>query len=159
MVRRWKFSPGFPGSLVILVLSSSLCLSAAGHPSFNGTWKMDAGKSDFGALPAVGAISDHITQQDTEIVVDRTRDGQAILMHIPLDGTQKDNDILGMAMKTQAHWDGDVLLVDFAGTRRGSPVSYKERWSLAPDGKTFQVARHLTSPRGETDQTLIMVKQ
>lgn len=120
---------------------------------------MDASQSDFGPLPAVNAITDRITQQGTELVINRTRDGQALMMRVPLDGTAKDNDVLGLTMSTEGHWDGNALLVNFTGTRNGNPVSYKERWTLAADGKTFQVARHLTGRRGSTDQKLLMVKQ
>jgi hypothetical protein len=120
---------------------------------------MDASQSDFGPLPSVSAITDRITQQDAELVINRTRDGQDLTMHVPLDGTSKDNDVLGITMSTEGHWEGKVLLVNFAGTRNGNPVSYKERWTLAPDGKTFEVARHLTGRRGSTDQKLLMVKQ
>ena len=120
---------------------------------------MDAANSDFGMLPKVSEIVDRITQQGSDLVIHRTRDGQNLVIDIPLDGSQKDNDILGMPMKTQGRWDGNVLVVDFSGTRRGNPITYKERWTLSGDGKGFQVARHLTSARGETDQTLVMVKQ
>ena len=120
---------------------------------------MDPSRSDFGMLPKVSALTDRIRQEESELIIERTREGQDLVIHIPLDGSQKDNDILGMAMKTSGHWDGDTLTVDFSGMRRGNQVTYKERWTLLPDGKTFQVARHLTSPRGETDQTLLMVKQ
>jgi hypothetical protein len=137
----------------------SIRVSAAPHPSFTGTWKMDTSQSDFGMLPKVSSITDRITEQGSEIVINRTREGRDVEIHIPLDGSQKDNDIMGNPMKTDAHWDGDVLTVNFVGTRNGKPISYKERWTLAPDGKTYQISRHLTSPRGETDQTLLMVKQ
>ena len=120
---------------------------------------MDASQSDFGPLPAVGAITDRIAQRDAELVINRTRDGQDLVIHVPLDGSSKDNDILGMSMTTDAHWEGNVLLVNFAGMRNGNPVSYRERWTLAADGKSFQVARHLTGRRGSTDQKLLMVKQ
>jgi hypothetical protein len=140
-------------------LAGSLLLSAADHPSFIGTWVMDADKSDFGMLPKVAEIRDRITQTGPDLVINRTRDGKEMVIDIPLDGSQKDNDILGNTMKTGSHWDTDVLIVDFTGLRNGRPISYKERWTLASDGKTIEVARHLTSPRGETDQTLLMVKQ
>ncbi len=120
---------------------------------------MDASQSDFGPLPAVSAITDRITQGDKELVIKRTRDGQDLTIRVPLDGSSKDNDILGMTMSTDGHWDGNALLVNFSGTRNGNAVSYKERWTLTADGKTFEVARHLTGRRGSTDQKLVMLKQ
>ncbi len=120
---------------------------------------MDSSHSDFGMLPKVAAITDRITEQENEVVVNRNRDGQDVTIHIPLDGSSQNNDILGNAMNTSGHWEGSTLIVDFSGQRRGNTVTYKERWTLSPDSKTFQVARHLTSSRGETNQTLLMVKQ
>ena len=40
-------------------------------------------------------ITDRITEQGSEIVINRTREGQDVEIHIPLDGSQKDNDIMG----------------------------------------------------------------
>ncbi len=120
---------------------------------------MDPASSNFGMMPKVSSITDQISQTESELVVHRDREGRGVVLHIPLDGTQKDNEVLGTPMKTQAHWDGTVLTVDFSGERSGKPVSYKERWSLAPDRKSLHLNRHLTSPRGETDQTLVMIKQ
>lgn len=147
------------GVPLIACLAALNLVSAAEHPSFTGTWKMDAAKSDFGSLPAVGSIVDRIGQQEPELVINRARDGQNLIIAIPLDGDSKQNDILGLDMKTQGHWDGNTLAVDFTGRRMGREVSYHERWTMAPDGNSFKVARHLVSPRGETDQTLIFVKQ
>lgn len=120
---------------------------------------MDAAQSDFGSLPPVSVMIDRISQHEPEIVINRARDGKNLIIDIPLDGSSKDNDILGLEMKTEGHWQGNSLSVDFSGSRLGRQVSYHENWTMASDGQSFKVARHLVSPRGETDQTILFVKQ
>ncbi len=120
---------------------------------------MDGARSSFGALPSVSEILDRIESNEGELVVNRSRDGREVVFSVPLDGSSKNNDILDTQVATTANWEADDLVVRFVGERRGKPISYTERWIMAPDHQSFKVARHLKSPRGETDQTLWMAKQ
>jgi hypothetical protein len=38
-------------------------------------------------------------------------------------------------------------------------MTMKDRWTLAPDGKTLTMSRHVKGPLGASDQTLIFTKE
>lgn len=126
---------------------------------FTGTWKLDAGRSQFGRIPPPPAILDRVSQSPTEITVHRDRGGESVVIHIPLDSSSRENAIRGMSMKTHGRLTPETLVVDYDGKRAGGAVHSEERWSVSPDGKTLTVKRHLVSPQGETDQTLVFAKQ
>ncbi len=138
----------------VLVSTAVLQMSAAG-PDFAGTWKLDAQKSDFGQLPSPSAITDRVTQHPGEILINRDRDGEAVVIRVPLNESERENTIRGMSTKTRGRLNGDVLVINYETSRNKS----EEHWSKSPDGSILTVKRHLSSPRGETDQTLVMVRQ
>jgi hypothetical protein len=144
---------------LLLAVLSGVGLRAADHPDLTGTWKLDAAKSDFGPFPGPGSMTDHIDQQKSEIIVNRDRAGEPVVIHLPLDGSERTNELRGNAMKTTAHWDGGTLVIDYRGQQRGRPAQSEERWTVAPDGKTMKVIRQLSGPQGKMEQTLLMVRQ
>jgi hypothetical protein len=148
-------------ALSFLALAALFCgaIQAADHPDLTGTWKLDAAKSDFGPFPGPASMTDRIQQQSAEIVINRDRGGEPVVIHIPLDGSERTNELRGNAMKTTAHWDGGTLVIDYSGEQRGRPAKSQERWTVAPDGKSITVIRRLSGPQGATAQTLFMVKQ
>jgi hypothetical protein len=155
-IPNWK-----PLALIFVGLAalSTGAARAAEHPDLSGTWRLDAAKSDFGPFPGPGSMTDRIQQQPAEIIVNRDRAGEPVVIHIPLDGSERTNDIRGNTMKTTAHWDGGTLVIDYSGQQRGRPAKSEERWTLAPDGRSMKVVRQLSGPQGATEQTLTMVKQ
>jgi hypothetical protein len=152
---------GRAAQLIFFLLSAGAVVApvpAADHPDFSGTWTLDVSKSKFGPIPGPSSLSDNITQGDTEIVIHRDRAGKPSEIHIPLDGSQKDNILRGVTMKTEGHWDNGALVIDYTGQRGGSAAKVEERWMPADGGKAIRVTRHLSGAQGETDQILIMVR-
>jgi hypothetical protein len=147
--------------LFFVVLAAFSCdgIRAADPPDLSGTWKLDAAKSDFGAFPGPNSMTDKIEQRATEIIVNRDRAGEPVVIHIPLDASERSNEIRGTAMKTTGHWDGTTLVIDYNGQQRGRPAHSQERWTIAPDGKTLKVIRQLSGPQGAMEQSLLMIKQ
>lgn len=130
------------------------------HPSFAGTWSLDKQKSDFGRIPG-GApqLIDTVTQEPALLTIRRERNGEAVTLRIPLDGSTGDVQIRGMQMAVQTHWEERTLVINYSGSRGGNPVTSEEKWSLAPDGNVIVVKRHMSGMPGATDQSLYMVKQ
>jgi len=75
------------------------------------------------------------------------------------DGNECANTVRGNPMKSTVRWDGDELVISSKGTFNGQDVEIRERWTLAPDGRTITINRHLASSMGETDQTLVLEKR
>jgi hypothetical protein len=144
--------------LFVMAVPPDWALLAADHTNFSGTWNLDLTRSDFGPFPAPTRLTDQIVQSNYELVINRDRDGDKVAIHVPLDGGERTNRIrLGLA-RTRAHWEGAVLVIDYSGQQGGRTVKSEERWILSPKKTTIKVTRHLTAAKGETQQTLTMVK-
>lgn len=144
---------------LLLIASSYKNIQAAEHPDLSGTWKLDAAKSDFGPFHGPDSMTDRIEQKAGELTVHRDRAGEPVVIRIPLDGSERSNEIRGSAMKTTGRWDGNTLVIEYTGQQRGKPAKSEERWTVEPDGKTLKVVRQLSGAQGSTEQTLLMMKQ
>jgi hypothetical protein len=50
-------------------------------------------------------------------------------------------------------------VVETKGSFSGNEFTSKDRWSLSADGKTLNIARHLSSAMGEADMKTVFEKQ
>jgi hypothetical protein len=138
-------------------------LQAQAKPNFSGSWKLNTGKSDFGAMPAPDSRSDTIAHEDPDLKDSYTQNGQmgetTAEMKYSTDGKETTNSIRGNEIKSTAKWDGDDLVIDGKAQFNGADVTLKDRWSLSADGKTLTIQRHVNSPVGETDQKIVLEKR
>jgi hypothetical protein len=146
-----------------LMLLAACGLLQAARPNFSGDWKLNTGKSDFGAMPAPYSRTDKIMHQDPDLTDSFTQNGQmgevSAEMKYSTDGKETTNTIHGAPVKTTAKWEGDQLTIDGKASLNGSDVTFQDHWSLSPDGKTLTVTRHVNSPMGVTDQKIVLDKQ
>lgn len=149
--------------LVALVAAACGLPGAQAKSNFSGTWKLNAAKSDFGAMPAPDSRTDKITHQDPDLNDTVNQSGQMGEVTADLkystDGKETTNTIRGTEIKSTANWEGDELVISGKGSFQGADVTLKDRWSLSPDGKTLTILRHVNSPMGETDQKIVLEKQ
>jgi hypothetical protein len=138
-------------------------LPAQAKPNFSGNWKLNAAKSDFGAMPAPDSRIDKITHEDPDLKDAYTQSGQmgemTAEMKYSTDGKETTNTVRGNEIKSIAKWDGDDLVIDGKANFNGADVTLKDRWALSADGKTIVIQRHVNSPMGETDQKIVLEKQ
>jgi hypothetical protein len=138
-------------------------LQAQAKPNFSGTWKLNAAKSDFGAMPAPDTRTDKITHADPDLVDAYTQSGQmgevTAEMKYSTDGKETTNTVRGNQVKSTAKWEGDELTIAGKAQFNGADVTLNDRWSLSDDGKTITIHRHVNSPMGETDQKIVLEKQ
>jgi hypothetical protein len=149
-------------SVALLAAAFGLAQAQA-KPNFTGNWKLNAGKSDFGAMPAPDSRTDKITHEDPDLRDSFTQSGQmgefTAEMRYSTDGKETTNTIRDNQIKSTAKWEGDELTIDGKAQFNGADVTMKDRWSLSADGKTLTINRHVTSPMGETDQKIVLEKQ
>ncbi len=168
-VRRWIPGRSRRGALIAtLVFALAAVAPAAGadpKPDFSGEWKVNLAKSDFGPLPAPLSRTDRIDHKDPSLKVTSTqtnRQGESSRsLSCTTDGTECVHTFRGAPFKvaTSARWEGNNLVLDSKGTFNETEVRIREKWTLAPDGKTMTVIRHLASQEGEVEQTIVMERQ
>ncbi|HEV2314307.1 MAG TPA: hypothetical protein VGR94_03300 [Candidatus Acidoferrales bacterium] len=69
----------------------------------------------------------------------------------------KDRD--GDALIRSVNWEGDTLVFLTVEQERGNTLTTRDVWILSDDGMTLTKTRHLTGPRGLTDQKYVYDKQ
>jgi len=61
-------------------------------------------------------------------------------------------------MVSNAHWDGDKLVVDSKANFGGTDMTIHGTMYLSDDGKVLHRDAHISGPMGEGDQKLIFTK-
>ena len=145
-------------------LVAAVCLAAAqAKPNFTGNWKMNVGKSDFGAMPTPDVRTDKIVHNDpalTDAVHQSTQVGEVDAeFHYSTDGKETTNSVRGNEIKSVAKWEGNELVIAAKSSIQGGEVTINDRWSLSTDGKTLTILRHVNSAMGETDLRIVLEKQ
>ena len=98
---------------VALLAAAFGLLAAQAKPNFSGTWKLNAGKSNFGPMPAPEARTDKITHQDPDLKDSFTQSGPmgdvTAEMKYSTDGKETTSTVRGNQIKSTAKWEGDEL--------------------------------------------------
>jgi len=153
-----RFLAGLLAATLIVVGAP---LRAQQKPNFSGNWKMNQATSNWGAAPAPNSFIRKIVHDEPSISINEEQDTpiglQRTQRKMTTDGKESTFDIGGAAVKATANWEGSTLLVvtkvDVAG------VSYNDRMSLSPDGKTLTSAVRVDTPGGAVDVTVVFDKQ
>ncbi len=148
--------------LVLLSLAVGL-VAAQAKPNLSGTWKVNVSKSDFGPVPAPDSQVSKITHEEPSLKMNVAETGQMGDMNYDLayttDGKESTNTVAGNEFKSKVGWEGDDLIIDTKGSFNGTDFTAKDHWTLAEDGKTLTVQRHLSTAMGDFDQKIFFEKQ
>jgi len=149
-------------SLTLLTLALGF-VQAQAKTDFSGTWKLNAGKSDFGQMPAPDSMTQKITHQDPSLKVNVASTGgmgdMTYDFSYTTDGKECVNHMGDNEFKSTLKWDGDDLVVDIKGSFGGTDFTAKDRWTLSGDGKTLTITQHFSSAMGEGDVKEVLDKQ
>jgi hypothetical protein len=149
------------GILAAAVIVAASPLGAQQKPNFSGNWKMNQVKSNFGAVPAPDTFTRKIVHAEPSITIDEEQATpiglQQTQRKMTTDGKESTFDVGGADVKATANWEGSTLLlvtkVDIAS------LSYNDRMSLSPDGKTLTSVVRVDTPQGSVDVTVVFEKQ
>ena len=149
--------------IISLLLLAFAAFADDAKPNFSGTWKLNAGKSDFGPMPPPDSRTDTVDHKDP-VVKESTAmsTGQGDMnwdVTYTTDGKDSKNTIMGSEMTSNAHWDGKTLVVDSKVNFNGSDMVIHGTMVLSDDGKTLTRQAHMSGPMGEGDQKLVFEKQ
>ena len=150
--------------LGVFFLTLTLTVSAIGQvkPNLSGTWKQNNEKSKL--APDAPVWVHKIWQKGADLKVETTITGsRGVSSHVSTfttDGKKqmtkdRDRDALTRSVK----WEGNTLVFLTVEKERGHTLTTREVWTLSDDGKTLVKTRHLTGPRGVTDQKYVYEKQ
>jgi hypothetical protein len=149
------------GVLAAALIVGGAPLGAQQKPDFSGNWTINHVKSNFGAVPAPDTFTRKIVQSDSSITIDEVQSSplgeQQTSRKMTTDGKESTFDVNGAAVKAMANWEGTTLVaitkVDVLG------MTYNDRMSLSPDGKTLTSVVKLDTPEGALDITVVFDKQ
>jgi hypothetical protein len=149
--------------LLIIAALASIAL-AADKPNFSGDWKLNAAKSNFGAIPPPATYTRKVTHAEPSLTIEDTQIGTALgdqhdTRTYTTDGKEISYQANGADVKGAATWDGDALQINSKASVQGTEISFKDKLSLTDGGKTLTDAVHITSPQGELDLTMVFEKQ
>ena len=133
----------------------------------SGTWALNEEKSVLGRMGAASAASRlELVQRGKELTVRSTRvveyaDDQVTEEGMTLDGSESKSEFMNSPRVSTARISdkGDEILVDstvtFTWGAPGSKMTSRESWRLENAGNTLVIERHMISPRGPQDMTLV----
>ncbi len=128
-------------------------------PSMAGFWKLDSAKSDFGSGPAPGKYEAKIAIDGHVISMQQSTDQGDFEMKVRDDGQETTNEMANMTMKSKMWWEQDVLVGQHVYSGTGFEMTFKDRTTFSPDGKTMTMERVGQMPDGERKMHIVMVKQ
>jgi hypothetical protein len=149
--------------LFLTLALAALALPAMAKPNFSGTWKLDAEKSDFGPQPPPTKMTRTIKHEDPTLTYSTTQEGPQGEMtsevKFTTDGKEATNQMMGMDVKGNASWEGDLLKIKQKLDLGGTEVSIDETWELSADGKVLTAKLAVKTPQGDLDMKVVMNKQ
>ena len=145
----------------VLALALTVVGQPTAKPNFSGDWKMNVAKSNFGALPPPTSIVRKVTHKEPSLVIEETQEGgigdPTTTRKYVTDGTKTTFTSQGAEVVTSAKWSGAILEVVSSVDAIG--LSFTDKMSLSPDGKTMTSAVLVASPQGNLEITLVFEKQ
>ena len=149
-------------SWALLALAFGL-VQAQAKSDFSGTWKINAGKSEFGPMPPPDSMTQKIVHEDPSLKVNIVQTGgggdMTYDMAYTTDGKECVNHLGDNEFKSTLKWDGDDLVTDTKGSFDGNAFTAKDRWTLSDGGKTMTMQRHISTDGGDFDIKLVFEKQ
>ena len=133
----------------------------------NGTWKLNASKSNFGQFPAGGDETDVITVSGNDFKQQVTTTGQNGTQTYTRSCTADGKEValtpddprghLGRITlsKLQCAWDGKALVFTETANMRGADLTDRLTFTPSADGKTMTLDSHITSATMNGDRKLV----
>ena len=149
------------GVLAAALVVAGAPLRAQQKPNFSGSWKINQVKSNFGAVPAPDTFTRKIVHAEPSITIDEEQASalgvQQTQRKMTTDGKESTFDAGGADVTATANWEGSTLV---AITKvEVLSMTYNDRMSLSPDGKTLTSVVRLDTPQGALDISVVFDKQ
>jgi hypothetical protein len=141
------------------VLFPLLLIPAFAGNEHDGTWKLNAGKSDTGERPAP-RMTMKVTSRGVEFDVLQTTDSGDLLLKFREDGKEAVNQLPGGAVMRSTHRrEGGVFLGEYRISTPEGVIRQFDRITYSDDGKTMTMEREITTAQGSFKIKLVFDKQ
>jgi hypothetical protein len=134
---------------------------AANQPNFNGEWKMNPAKSNYGPFPAPASMVRRITLAEVTLVIVEDQSGGAsdgtTTRKYTTDGKSSSFEINGTPITGSATWDGAAIIVNTSVESVG--LTFKDKMSLSADGKELTSVVQIASQQGPAELTIVFDRQ
>ena len=147
--------------LLTLILCFTISAAAQSPTSFlDGTWKLNAAKSDGGPRQLPGTLTIKMTSNGPEFEGLQTADGQETLLKFRSDGQEMVNPLPGGAeMKSKHRVENGALLAVYHITFSQGELTQTDRIIISADGKTLTTTRDVKSAQGDYKHKLVFDRQ
>ena len=145
-----------PVGIFFIWLTTAVAL-AQSTTDFSGEWKLSAGRSDVGRLPAPPDSSLKVEQSSSTISVSAGSgdSGATKSLLYPLDGRTEKRKSGDISYSTQTKWEGAAMLANTIVSGAGNSYTIMERWKISSDGARLTIRRTIVDGRGEAESTLV----
>lgn len=154
--------------LVVLFAAATVALpSLAQNAKLNGTWKLNAAKSDFGQFPPPASETDVITINGADfkqqVTSESTRGKSQYTRACTIDGKDtplspdNPNAHIGPVLlsKILCAWDGSALVITEGFQMQGSDGTDKLTYSVSADGQTLTLTSQISSAAMNANRKMV----
>jgi len=147
--------------LLALVLCTTLAAAEKGPTSFmDGTWKLNAAKSDGGPRELPASLSIKMTTNGPEFEGLQTMDGQEVLLKFRSDGTEVVNQLAGgVEMRGKHRVENGVLFAEYRIITNQMEFTQSDKIVISADGKTLTTEREVKTGQGSFRQKMVFDRQ
>ena len=146
--------------LIALLCTSFVAMGQSKLADFDGTWKLNAAKSDGGPRPLAEGMMVKWTSNDAEFDVHHQMPNGEMLLKLRSDGKEVVNRMPnGVGMKSTHRIESGVLVGEYRIHTERAEMTQLDRISLSADGKTMTTDREYKTPQGGFRQKLVFDRQ
>ena len=147
--------------LLLSAIALSLLLGQSAKPNFTGEWTLNTAQSNFGALPAPTTLTRSIKHEEPALTIVEYQLGalgeQSATRKYLTDGTPTTFESQGVTVPSSAKWENNALVV--VSNVEAIGLSFNDRMTLSPDGRTRTSVVRISSPQGDADMTVVFERK
>jgi hypothetical protein len=147
--------------LLLSAMALSLFIGQSAKPNFTGEWMMNVAKSNFGALPAPTTLTRSIKHDEPNLTIVEYQLGalgeQSATRKYLTDGTPTTFEAQGVTVPSSAKWEDNALVV--VSNVDAIALTFNDRMTLSPDGKTLTSVVRISSAQGDADMTVVFERK
>ncbi|HEY3439992.1 MAG TPA: hypothetical protein VGK29_04545 [Paludibaculum sp.] len=147
--------------LLALLLCTTLEAAEKGPTSFmDGTWKLNAAKSDGGPRDLPASLSIKVTTNGPEFEGLQTIDGGEMLLKFRSDGTEVVNQLPGgVEMRGKHRVENGAVYAEYRIITNQMEITQSDKIVVSADGKTLTTEREVKTTQGSFKQKLVFDRQ